>query len=100
MIPPIRVLPTRLRDCRLERPFSILERAFRFLKVRFPGLKMNHDHLRAAFALVNLYRHPERLAHWAGPEPGTNKPQPLVWDAKPARHHLPAVKTQARSENP
>lgn len=30
-------------------------------KVRFRGLKKNHDHLCTAFALVNLYLHRKRL---------------------------------------
>jgi IS5 family transposase len=32
------------------------------VKVRFRGLKKNHDYLCAAFALVNLYMHRKRLA--------------------------------------
>ena len=46
---------------RVEHPFRILKRVFGFVKVRFRGLKKNHDHLCAAFALVNLYRHRNRL---------------------------------------
>ena len=46
---------------RVEHPFRILKRIFGFVKVRFRGLKKNHDHLCAAFALVNLYRHRKRL---------------------------------------
>jgi len=45
-----------------EHPFRILKRVFGFVKVRFRGLKKNHDHLCAAFALVNLYMHRKRLA--------------------------------------
>lgn len=48
---------------RVEHPFRILKRVFGFVKVRFRGLKKNHDHLCAAFALVNLYRHRNRLVH-------------------------------------
>jgi IS5 family transposase len=47
---------------RVEHPFRILKRVFGFVKVRFRGLKKNHDHLCAAFALVNLYKHRKRLA--------------------------------------
>ena len=47
---------------RVEHPFRILKRVFGFVKVRFRGLKKNHDHLCAAFALVNLYQHSKRLA--------------------------------------
>ena len=46
---------------KVEHPFRILKRVFGFVKVRFRGLKKNHDHLCAAFALVNLYRHRKRL---------------------------------------
>jgi transposase, IS5 family len=47
---------------KVEHPFHILKRVFGFVKVRFRGLKKNHDHLCAAFALVNLYQHRKRLA--------------------------------------
>ena len=47
---------------KVEHPFRILKRVFGFMKVRFRGLKKNHDHLCAAFALVNLYMHRKRLA--------------------------------------
>ena len=47
---------------RVEHPFRILKRVFGFVKLRFRGLKKNHDHLCAAFALVNLYMHRKRLA--------------------------------------
>ena len=47
---------------KVEHPFRILKRVFGFLKVRFRGLKKNHDHLWPAFALVNLYMHSKRLA--------------------------------------
>jgi transposase, IS5 family len=48
---------------KVEHPFRILKRVFGFVKVRFRGLKKNHHHLCAAFALVNLYQHRKRLAH-------------------------------------
>ena len=48
---------------KVEHPFRILKRVFGFVKVRFRGLKKNHDHLCAAFALVNLYQHRKQLAH-------------------------------------
>ena len=47
---------------KVEHPFRILKRVFGFVKVRFRGLKKNHDHLCAAFALVNLYMHRKRLS--------------------------------------
>ncbi len=47
---------------KVEHPFRILKRVFGFVKLRFRGLKKNHDHLCAAFALVNLYLHRTRLA--------------------------------------
>jgi len=47
---------------KVEHPFRILKRVFGFVKVRFRGLKKNHDHLCAAFALVNVYLHRRRLA--------------------------------------
>jgi transposase, IS5 family len=47
---------------KVEHPFRILKCVFGFVKVRFRGLKKNHDYLCAAFALVNLYMHRKRLA--------------------------------------
>ena len=47
---------------KVEHPFRILKRVFRFVQVRFRGLKKNHHHLCAAFALVNLYLHRKPLA--------------------------------------
>ena len=47
---------------KVEWPFSILKRVFGFIKVRYRGLKKNHEWLCAAFALVNLYQHRNRLA--------------------------------------
>jgi IS5 family transposase len=47
---------------KVEHPFRILKRVFGFVKVRFRGLKKNHHHLCAAFALVNLYMYRKRLA--------------------------------------
>ena len=46
---------------KVEHPFRVLKRVFGFVKVRFRGLKKNHDHLCAAFALVNVYMHRKRL---------------------------------------
>ena len=42
-------------------PFRILKRGFGHAKVRYRGLKKNHEWLLAAFALVNLYQHRNRL---------------------------------------
>jgi IS5 family transposase len=46
---------------RVEHPFRILKRIFGFEKVRYRGLKKNHERLCACFALVNLYLHRKRL---------------------------------------
>ena len=47
---------------KVEHPFRILKRNFGFTKVRYRGLWKNHQWLCAAFALVNLYQHRNRLA--------------------------------------
>ena len=47
---------------KVEHPFRILKRIFGFEKVRYRGLKKNHQRLCASFALVNLYLHRKRLA--------------------------------------
>jgi IS5 family transposase len=47
---------------KVEHPFRILKRIFGFTKVRYRGLWKNHQWLCAAFALVNLYQHRNRLA--------------------------------------
>ena len=47
---------------KVEHPFRILKRIFGFEKVRYRGLKKNHQRLCACFALVNLYMHRKRLA--------------------------------------
>ncbi len=47
---------------KVEHPFRILKRIFGFEKVRYRGLKKNHERLCACFALVNLYLHRKRLA--------------------------------------
>ena len=46
---------------KVEWPFRILKRVFGFTKVRYRGLKKNHEWLLAAFALVNLYQNRKRL---------------------------------------
>src|SRR6202453_2236906 len=46
----------------VEHPFRILKRVFGITKDRDRGLKKNHEWLCAAFALVNLYQHRNRLA--------------------------------------
>jgi len=46
----------------VEWPFRVLKRAFGFTKVRYRGLKKNHDWLCAAFASINIYQHRGRLA--------------------------------------
>src|SRR5579875_3561351 len=47
---------------KVEWPFRILKRVFGFTKVRYRGLKKNHEWLCAAFAPANLYQHRRRLA--------------------------------------
>ena len=47
---------------KVEHPFRILKRIFGFEKVRYRGLKKNHERLCASFALVNLYLHRRWLA--------------------------------------
>src|SRR6201987_1412829 len=47
---------------KVEHPFRILKRIFGFEKVRYRGLKKNHQRLCTSFALVNLYVHRKRLA--------------------------------------
>ena len=47
---------------KVEHPFRILKRIFGFTKVRYRGIGKNHQWLCAAFALVNLYQHRNRLA--------------------------------------
>jgi transposase, IS5 family len=46
---------------KVEWPFRILKRIFGYTKVRYRGLKKNHEWLLAAFALVNLYQHRKRV---------------------------------------
>jgi IS5 family transposase len=47
---------------KVEHPFRILKRIFGFDKVRYRGLRKNHNRLCACFALVNIYQHRQRLA--------------------------------------
>ena len=51
---------------KVEHAFRILKRTFGFTKVRYRGLSKNHQWLCAAFALVNLYQHRNRLAPQRG----------------------------------
>ena len=46
---------------KVEWPFRILKRVFHYTKVRYRGIKKNHEWLLTAFALVNLYQHRKRL---------------------------------------
>lgn len=46
---------------KVEWPFRVLKRVFGLVKVRYRGLKKNHEWLCAAFALVNLYQNRKRL---------------------------------------
>ena len=47
---------------KVEWPFRILKRVFGFTRVRYRGLKKNHQWLCAGFALINIYQHRKRLA--------------------------------------
>ena len=47
---------------KVEWPFRVLKRVFGFTKVRYRGLKKNHEWLCAAFAAINIYQHRQRLA--------------------------------------
>jgi IS5 family transposase len=60
---------------KVEWPFRVLKRVFGFVKVRYRGLKKNHERVCAAFALQNIYMHRKRparmkvrgAAHGVGP---------------------------------
>jgi len=53
----------RSRVCaKVEWPFRMLKRVFGFTKVRYRGIKNNHEWLCVAFVLVNIYQHRRRLA--------------------------------------
>jgi IS5 family transposase len=47
---------------KVEWPFHILKCIFGYTRVRYRGLKKNHEWLLAAFALVNVYQHRKPLA--------------------------------------
>jgi len=47
---------------KVEWPFRILKRVFGFTKVRYRGLKKNHEWLCAPFASINIYQHRRKLA--------------------------------------
>ncbi len=47
---------------KVEWPFRVLKRVFGFTRVRYRGLKKNHEWLCAAFAAVHIYQHRRRLA--------------------------------------
>jgi len=46
---------------KVEWPFRILKCVFEFTKVRYRGLKKNHEWLCAAFAAINVYQNRKRL---------------------------------------
>ena len=52
---------------RVEWPFRILKRVFHYTKVRYRGIKKNHEWLLTAIALVNLYQHRKRLTQRLSP---------------------------------
>ena len=47
---------------KVEWPFRILKHVFGFTKVRYRGLRKNHEWLCAGFALANIYQHRRRLS--------------------------------------
>jgi IS5 family transposase len=47
---------------KVEWPFRVLKHVFGFVKVRYRGLKKNHEWLCATFAAINVYQHRKRLA--------------------------------------
>lgn len=47
---------------KVEWPSRVLKRVFGFTRVRYRGLKKNHEWLCAGFASINIYRHRRRLA--------------------------------------
>ena len=47
---------------KVEWPFRIIKRVFGFTKVRYRGLKKNHEWLCGSFALANIYQNRKRLA--------------------------------------
>ena len=46
---------------KVEWPFRVLKRVFGFTKMRYRGLKKNHEWLLAGFALANVYKNRKRL---------------------------------------
>jgi RHS repeat-associated protein len=52
---------------KVEWPFRILKRVFGYTKVRYRGIKKNHEWLLTAFALINLYQHRKRLTPQLAP---------------------------------
>jgi IS5 family transposase len=87
---------------KVEHPFRILKRIFGFTKVRYRGIWKNHQWLCAAFALVNLYQHRNRLARkgrsvCAGRKTTSHRPKRQeathIFRQKPAsqsRNYLPS----------
>lgn len=54
---------TKVRvQAKVEWPFRVLKRVFGFTRVRYRGLKKNHEWLCEAFASINIYQHRRRLA--------------------------------------
>ena len=54
--------PLYLHGKGIGQAFRILKRVFGLVKVRYRGLKKNHEWLCAAFASANIYQHRKRLA--------------------------------------
>ena len=65
---------TKAKVCsKVEWPFRILKRIFGCTKVRYRGLKKNHEWLLAAFALMNLYQHRSGWSLWGHSVSGGRK---------------------------
>lgn len=61
---------SRMR-AKMEWPFRILKRIFKYTKVRYRGLVKNQHWHFAAFALVNVYQHRKQLLKsFSGLAPG------------------------------
>ena len=65
---------------KVEWPFRIVKRVFGFTKMRYHGLKKNHEWLCAAFALTNLYKNRKWLAK--GPQSTVGPARGVVVSAR------------------
>ena len=83
---------TKLRvRAKVEWPFRILKRVFKYTKVRYRGLKKNHAWLLTAFAVVNLYQHRKRLSPVRRSVPGGREMASRDTQRSTARRIYPAI---------